>query len=243
MRSASYNTQFYKNSNNTSVTTDSELHRVWIDFIDSNHSATSTLVGYATNATNGVDRMYDAVTGIDGNILYSVIDNQTYSIQGRSVPFDVEDQVALGYHAAVAGNFTIAINTVDGLFQQGQPIYLEDKLLNVIYDLRQTPYNFSTTEGIYNNRFVLRYTNNALSTLQVGYTNVAITVNNNQLLVKSNTEIDAIQVFDVTGKLIRIYNTLNKGIEFKDDFLFEKGVYFAKIRLTDGTLVSQKIMN
>ena len=46
----------------------------------------------------------------------------------------------------------------DGLFV-GQNIYLEDKLLNVIYDLRTTPYSFTATEGIVENRFVIRYTN------------------------------------------------------------------------------------
>ena len=244
MRDASYsNSQFYKNANSTATANDTELHRIWIDLIDANQSSTSILVGYASNASNGLDRMYDAVTGIDGNVMYSVIDDQSYSIQGRAVPFDAEDQVALGYHAAVAGNFTIAINTVDGLFQQGQPIYLEDKLLNVIYDLRQAPYNFSTPEGIYNNRFVLRYTNNALNTYQIGTANVAISVSNNQLMVKANKEIEAIQVFDLTGKLVKIYNSANKTSDFKDDFVFEKGVYLAKIRLTDGTLVNQKIMN
>lgn len=243
MRSASYNnTQFYKN-NASATSADSETHRIWIDFIDTNHSSTSTLVGYATNASNGVDRMYDAVTGIDGNVLYSIIDNQTYSIQGRAIPFDTEDRVSLGYHAATAGNFTIAISAVDGLFQQGQPIYLEDKLLNIIYDLRQAPYNFSTTEGIYNDRFVLRFTNSALSTYQIGNSNVAVSVNNNQLMVKANKEIDSIQVFDLTGKLVRVYNESIKTNDFKGEFVFEKGVYLAKIQLTDGTLVSQKIMN
>ena len=33
-----------------------------------------------------------------------------------------------------------------------QPIYLEDKELNIIYDLRQSPYSFSSAAGIFNDR-------------------------------------------------------------------------------------------
>lgn len=42
-------------------------------------------------------------------------------------------------------------------FSSNQNIYLEDKVLGVIHDLRQNPYSFTGTSGILNDRFVLRY--------------------------------------------------------------------------------------
>lgn len=244
MRSSAYtNSQFYKSSQNNAAAV-SEKHRIWIDLIDSNNAATRTLVGYATGASNNKDRNFDAYTPVgNANIIYSRVDNENVVIQGRSLPFDENDQVSLGYHSSANGNFTIAIATADGLFEQGQAIYLEDKLLNVIHDLRQAPYNFTSTEGTFNDRFVLRYTNSALSVNQNTSVNVAASITNNQLQIKANDTIDSVQVFDITGKLIKSYNSTQKTTDFKEEFLFEKGVYLAKIKLTNGTILSQKLMN
>jgi hypothetical protein len=244
MRNVTYtNSQFYKASQNNE-TTSSEKHRIWIDLIDSNSNASRTLVGYASGATNNKDRNFDAYTSVnEANILYSLVGTESLAIQGRALPFDVEDQVPLGFHAAAIGNYTMAIATVDGLFEQGQPIYVEDKLLGIIHDLRQAPYNFTTTQGTFNDRLVLRYTNTTLAINQYTSSNVAAVVSNGQLQINANTEIDTVQVFDLTGKLIKVYNPSQKSIHLKDEFSFERGVYLAKIKLTNGTIVSQKIMN
>jgi hypothetical protein len=45
-----------------------------------------------------------------------------------------------------------------------QNIYLEDRLLNVIHDLKQSPYSFNTFIGKVRYRFELRYTTNLLAT-------------------------------------------------------------------------------
>ena len=245
MRSAAYgNSQFYKSSQVAATQTASERHRIWIDLIDSNNNSTRTLVGYAAGATNGKDRMYDAFTKVGGsNIIYSRSGDENLVIQGRGLPFDENDQVSIGFNATTNGNYTIAIGTVDGLFEQAQPIYLEDKVLNIIYDLRQAPYSFTTAAGTFNDRFILRYTNSALSVNQFNITNVAATVIKGQLQIKANTAIDHVHVFDITGKLVKIYNPAEKTTDLREDFSFEKGVYFAKIKLIGGDLVTQKIMN
>lgn len=244
MRSAAYtNSQFYKSNQNT-ATVSTEKHRIWIDLVDASNHATRTLVGYATGATNDKDRSFDAYTSVGNtNVIYSLVGTESLAIQGRALPFDPEDQVALGFKATAMGNYTIAIATVDGLFEQGQPIYLEDKLLNIIHDLRQAPYNFTATEGTFNDRFVLRYTSNALTVNQFASSTVAAVVSNSQLQINATTEIESVQVFDLTGKLIKVYNPSQKSIQLKEEFSFERGVYMAKIKLTNGTVVPQKIMN
>lgn len=44
-----------------------------------------------------------------------------------------------------------------------QGIYVMDKDLNIIHDLKQKPYLFNTTVGSFNNRFVLRYGDKTLA--------------------------------------------------------------------------------
>jgi hypothetical protein len=244
MRSTAYgNNQFYKSSQTTVNPTTEEKHRIWIDLVDSSNNSTRTLIGYATGATNNKDRSYDAFTKVGGsNLIYSRSEGENLAIQGRALPFDSTDQVALGFNAVANGNFTIAIATVDGLFEQGQSIYLEDKLLNVIYDLRQAPYNFSTIAGTFNERFVLRYTNNSLALNQYNF-NVAAAIVNTKLQIKANESIDTVQVNDITGKLVKTYVPGQKSANFIEDFPFEKGVYFIKIKLVNGSIINQKVMN
>jgi hypothetical protein len=162
------------------------------------------LVAYVQNATNGVDRMYDAITKIKShNLIYSTIENQKYIIQGRSLPFDGSDLVPIGYNAINSGVYKIAIAAVDGLFEQGQPIYLEDKELNIIYDLRQSPYSFTSAAGIFNDRFVLRYTTVSLGVPTFSENMVTIYKQNNILYVNSGvTPMKNVSIFDVTGRLI-----------------------------------------
>jgi hypothetical protein len=201
MRNAD-NSQFYR-TNSVSSTTE-EKNRIWLDLVDANSNATSTLVAYVQNATNGVDRMYDAITKVKShNLIYSTIENQKYIIQGRSLPFDDNDLVPIGYKAINSGIYKIAIAAVDGLFNNGQSIYLEDKLLNVIHDLRSAPYSFGTESGVFEDRFVLRYTAGALGVPVFNQNTVVVYKNEAGLTINSGSiPMKSVAIYDVTGRLI-----------------------------------------
>ena len=250
MRDSSYNnSQFYKYTSNPSSTSTQapiERNRIWLDLVDSNNSSVRTLVGYVTNATTGIDRMFDAYQSVTSvNTIYTTAANTNLCIQGRPLPFDNTDVVNVGVNIATVGDYSIAIAAVDGLFEQGQAIYLKDNLLDVLHDLRQSPYTFTATSvGMINNRFELRYQDVALNTDQfVKDSNLTAFINNGQLNIKASSNIDAVQIYDVTGKLIRTYSPSQKSTTFKDDFSFANGVYLAKIKLDNGAVVTQKLMN
>jgi trimeric autotransporter adhesin len=48
------------------------------------------------------------------------------AIQGRALPFDGTDIVPLAFKTKLAGDYTIAIDHVDGLFSGNQEVYLLD---------------------------------------------------------------------------------------------------------------------
>ena len=77
-----------------------------------------------------------------------------------------------------------------GLFSNAnQNIYLEDKLLNVIYDIRTSPYSFMATKGITKDRFVIRFTNEtALANETFDANNDVVVVSNQELSVVSRKE-------------------------------------------------------
>ena len=245
MRSKGYaNSQFFKSGQLLSSTDNN--HRIWIDLIDSTNQSNRILVGYCEGATNLKDRNFDAFTKVsNANLLYSLIGDESQVIQGRALPFDTNDQVPLGYHAQAAGNFTIAIAAVDGLFDQGQPIYLEDKLLNIIYDLRQAPYVFTTAQGTFNERFVLRYTNALLFNTNFSdlSASIAIYKSDNFITVKSDkTAMKEIMVYDIQGRLLNDFKNLNVS-EFQFVAPTEKQVLLIKITTTDNSIVFRKFSN
>ena len=162
MRDKGYsNSQFYRSSNNTQL--ESEKSRIWLDLTTPSNEATRMLVAYVDDATNHRDRMYDALTDYkSAQNFYTLIGGDAFAIQGRA-PFVEEDKVPVGFKTSIPGIHSISIATVDGLFQRGQNIYLEDKELNIIHDLRQSPYSFYAFSGVNNERFVLRYTDARLS--------------------------------------------------------------------------------
>jgi len=196
LRSKTYNnSQFYRTSN--------EKNRIWLDLINnSNNTAKRTLIGYVGNATNDKDRLYDAFTSVGTTMhLYSIIANDKMTIQGRQLPFDANDKVNLGYFVPASGNYSIGIAALDGLFASGQNIYLEDKLLGIIHDLRSNPYSFSANAGEVNNRFVLRYTNETLGGDDF--------INNSDVLIFSSDLIN-IQSFNQTIQSVTIHNVLGQ---------------------------------
>ena len=106
------------------------------------------------------------------------------TIQGRPLPFDDSDLVPLGVHLNIAGNYKIAISFADGLFvDNSSHIYLEDKLLGIIHDLRQAPYDFTSATGTFDTRFILRYTNQTLGDTEFSTATgqVVVAVKNQQI--------------------------------------------------------------
>src|SRR5690606_22094618 len=153
-----YNGEFLRTSSEreSQSTTTMERHRLWLDLIAPNNTSVSTLVGYVTGATNDKDRLFDGYeTSATGLGFYSMVGYDRMGIQGRALPFVDTDIVPLGANLLQTGTYTIAINQVDGLFEAGQHIFLEDTYTNTIHNLRATPFTFYSVGGMFNDRFIL----------------------------------------------------------------------------------------
>jgi len=244
MRNNGYNnSQFYRT---TTVQEVDEKNRIWLDLVDGNNQSVSTLVGYTAQATLGLDRMYDTIinTANDKSI-YTLVDNSTLTIQGRPTPFDQNDQVPIGVTILSAGDYKIAIAAVDGLFEHEQPIYLEDKELNIIYDLRQSPYSFSSAAGKFNDRFVLRYTNQVLGNPEFGNIENSVIVAGNQgeLTIKSSIEnIQEVTIYDVLGRQLFFAKEINNTNFVTSNISLRQQTLIVKIKLENGMTISRKII-
>ncbi|MFK7781032.1 T9SS sorting signal type C domain-containing protein [Psychroserpens sp.] len=251
MRSRTYsNTAFYRNAENdenVTSTNNLERHRIWLNIADQNGSASNTMVGYIEGATQQKDRLYDAFSReVNSLNIYSKINDERMVIQGRSLPFDEYDQVPLGTVIPQAGEYTIAISKVDGLFlDDNQNIYLEDTQTGTIHNLRATPYTFTETEATdYEERFILRYTNEALSIDDVEFTNVNIIAPKGDY-IKVNSErtpIESIVIYDLLGRALISKNAVDKTEFIINNHNLSNGAYIVEVTLTSGQTKTQKVI-
>lgn len=181
-------------------------HRIWLNLTSAQNDFNQTMVGYIENATNELDWGYDADVFSGGVVsLYSVNNQKNLTIQGRALPFNNQDEVPLGYKTTLTGTLKISIDEVDGLFS-GQDIYLEDKVLNIVHNLKDSEYSFTTVPGTFNERFVLRYVpaqELGIDTPTVDANSIVVFRNGSQIDIKSKDQtIEHVTVYDLLGKVI-----------------------------------------
>lgn len=238
------NTQFFKAASNIEKTKNSD--RVWLNLENADGMFSQQLVGYFDNTTLGHDNGYDGLVSDAVNCVsfYSFINEDTYRIQGRAA-FNEKDQVRLGYFSAVAGTFNINIDSKEGIFNQSDSgIYVEDKSLNAIHDLKQGPYSFATEKGTFNDRFVLRYTNKAETGKSFNIQDVVLVSNKNrQIEINSSVEmINKVQMYDLSGRLIyqkRNVNTYELAIS---NLVGNHQILLVKIVLQNGQTITKKLL-
>ena len=244
------NNQFFRNAivgttNSRSDENVNEKHRIWLNLVNNGGSFNQILVGYTDEATNDFDRDFDGVRFTDNNTItfYSIIPNKNLVIQGRGLPFDNQDQVALGYKSTLNDTFSIRIDHFDGLFDN-QNIYLEDHLLNIIHDLKQSPYSFTSEIGSFDDRFVLRYTTDVFLNTSEFNTSASLvaSISNGNFEVKCNETMTQIDIYDISGKLIKRFELDRPEKKFGSPISWSEGVYFLKAKLKNGMVISSKLL-
>lgn len=243
------NTQFFKTQSVKAKSKAIEKDRFWLNLQNANGMFSQQLVGYFENATVGYDNGYDGSLSDAGNFVnfYSFIDDAAYKIQGREA-FNADDQVRLGYFSSVAGTFNINIDSKEGVFNASEtPIYLEDKELGIIHDLKEGAYSFETGIGNFNDRFVLRYksTDKTLGTdeSKIADNKFIVSVKERQLKVNSYEDlIDEVWVYDLLGRQIFTKEKVNSNEFVISNLVSAKQTLIVKVLLQNGQTYSNKVV-
>jgi hypothetical protein len=249
MRNIANDNSIFHRSSNTNTETENtiERHRIWLNLSNQNEQTSSTMVGYIEGATQAKDRSYDAYTFESNTMsIYSMIGEEKMVIQGRQLPFEIEDQVPLGVDILQEGNYTISISGVDGLFKNNnsQNIYLEDTYQGIIRDLKASPFSFNSESGTFYDRFILRFTNTALSIDDFEILNsIQVFEESNKIVVKSDYEtIESIEVYDILGRTLFANKLVNSNRFYINSIEPSEMTLFLKIRLVDGKQKIAKII-
>ncbi len=238
------NVQFFK-STEVKKSASQEKDRIWLNMISSEGGASSQiLIGFFDNATDNHDRLYDGIKLSAGYVnFYSKIGDTQYGIQGLS-SFNSDKQVPLGFDTYIddaSVGYTISIDNLEGALNDNE-VYLKDNELNLIHDLKQGDYNFSVSgQGSYTDRFMLQFTNSTLEVEDIDLNNDFIVINEDSyLLIKSNTIISQVKVYDITGRLLIENNPTNSEFRINTQNIRKGTILIVNTTFENGAEVSKR---
>jgi len=185
-----------------------EKDRVWLNLTTPGNVFRQILVAFFDNTTAGYDRAYDGRRLEVGNDydFYSLIGQDKYAIQSRET-FDPIITVPLGFEVTQPDDVTISIATLEGVLNTAD-IYLEDKDLNIIHNLKSSDYTFNVgAAGDYKNRFVLRFNNGALSVDDevISSDNLIVYEQENGIIsvrTSKNKIVKSVKIYDMLGRTL-----------------------------------------
>ncbi len=192
----------------------------------------------------------DAYTADDSDALnlsdelYTLAGDHQLLIQGRK-SFDNLDKVNLGYRAFETGTYIISIFDKEGVFAEGQNIWLIDLLLDRVVNLTEKPYKFMTRPGEYNDRFVIVYRPTKKKRKNKNVNNkILFAKKDNKIVVTSTIDkISEIEIFNLVGKSVFKNSEINSN-EFKINLLnFNHQVIVVAVITETGELVTRKFIN
>jgi murein tripeptide amidase MpaA len=239
MRTANNQNQFLR-------TKEIENNRIWLNLSKDAVPVNQMMVAYMTGATQDIDPAIDGRFINDSQTaLNSLINNEEFVIQGRSLPFDPTDLVPLTFKTTTSGNFTIAIDHVDGLFSAEQDIILKDNATGAETDLKAGSYTFSAVAGVDNARFSLKYQKTlGTNSFIFDENSVVVYKNNSEIQIKSGaTTIDNVKLFDLNGRLLFEKAKVNANEASIESSKFANQVLIVQITSSDKNVVNKKLVN
>ncbi len=214
-----------------------EDDRYWLKMTaPSGITSTLAVVHYA-GGNNGFGPE-DSVSLGGSDALYSVVGNEKLAIDGRDI-MTLSDVIFLGSHHFVSDNYTLELEAAEGIFANGQNIYLKDSETGKITNLSQDNYVFNAFAGESSQRFEIIYKAAAvLATRENQNQEIIVYRDRNDFVVQAKIhKIDEIDVYDSTGKLILKRNPHSMKFYLPAQSLVS-GVYLLKI--TQGTKITTK---
>lgn len=245
------NQQFFK------VTIDDEEphNKLWLNLTTEGGLFSQILIAYVSGATDGLDAMaFDAPRSTSsGNTIcfYSQIPDNPIklAIQGKSSSsLTLQETIPLGFisNAESPISYNLNIAQYSGSFMENTPVYIKDNLLGVLWNLKESEYNFTSGTGTFNNRFEIVFSEETLNSNSNNNLNndvLVISNGDNQIAFKSlnSTPIIHIKIYDNLGRLLFNKKTNQNYYQLTHPFAYPH-IYFADIRLENGAKITKKFI-
>lgn len=220
--------------------------RLWLNLSQVATGATyQTAIAYMDEATLGLDFGYDAKRFTENNAvaLYSIAQETPLTIQARPV-FATTDVVPMGFVAPVAGSYTVTLDHFNGVFSNGQAVYLRDNAEGVIRNLNEGGYTFATEAGTFDTRFEVLYSTEALNTDNpvLDANTVAVFKQGNTIQINTgSTLMNGVTIYDIRGRKVYSMDDVNNTQAAITNLTAEQQVLIVEVNTVKGK-VSKRIV-
>ncbi len=219
------------------------IDRYWLELSTPMEVVTTALVAYIEGATDSFDEGYDAkVLTLGSDALFTLSVDDYLGIQGRTYPLKTSDKVKLGSSHYQEGLHTLSISKREGVFSNGQPVYLKDLETGTVIDLNKNSYTFFAAAGLSTDRFEIMYeTERVLGADEVLGENPVIYRAGSDFVIKSKSEeIAAVEVYDAAGR--EVYRLRpNSTTAVISTTKLQKGLFVVQITQAD-KIIRKKIV-
>jgi len=203
---------FFKTLNNNNDQ-DAEISRVWLNLTDGSNGYAQSAIAYIDGATPDLDYGYDGAMLSNGGTvkLYSIVAENKLAIQARP-SFTVTDVVPMGLSVPAAGQYTVSIDHMDGVFSAGQDVFIKDNLLGITHNIKQSDYVFTSDAGTYESRFEVVYMPAGELGTQIPELSNMVTVyqQNGTIHINCGTaEMSEVTIYDIRGRLLYKKENIN----------------------------------
>lgn len=217
--------------------------RFWVSLTSPSDIVNTILIGYVPEATNDFDQDYDTPLFVESSdAIYSIVGTDKLAIQGRA-SFAVEDKIYLGTTQFENGDYKISLVNPEGVFSNGQKIFLKDNLLNSYTDLQTNSYTYAATKGTMEGRFEIVYIDDiVLGSANVKKDKLLVYRDANNYTIETLKNMRSVDVYDTSGRLMKLIKNADRKVQIEADSWL-KGMYIFKITYEDGTIQTKKILN
>lgn len=185
-----------------SKTPQAEANRYWLRLLTPVNTVNTVAVVYFQGGSNAVGMDDSSLISDSSDMLYTIAESQKLQIEGRP-EFTLTDKVTIGSRHYAAGNYTFALDKVEGIFASGQHIYLKDKQTGIITDLTEGSYTFASNSGESTGRFEIVYKpGGVLATDAAAKEDVMVYRAADDFVVKAPNRITALEIYDMSGRLV-----------------------------------------
>ena len=155
-----------------------------------------------------------------------------------------ELQIPLNFDIQTDDPVTVMIDEIENM--DGYTIYLGDLVTGRIYNLTEGPVELNLPIGSYDGRFVLLFGGEVLSNDEIPLLqdfNVYMNNSTDQIVIRNNNNslIKKVELFNILGQPIRVWNNLDNNIEQRLDVTAPTAIYIVKVT-TDKGEVTRKVV-
>lgn len=216
--------------------------RYWLEFHASSGVVISNAIVYFNAGNNDFstdDTKIPSSTSSDA--LFTYAGEAKVIINGRSA-FNIQDILTVGTRNFVSGTYSFKLGNKEGIFKNGQSIYLKDKELGILTDLTAGDYTFTSEPGEFTNRFEIVYEQGAvLSTTNSSNSKFEVYSDAQDFVLQSSAKkIISYELYDMSGRIIMSQKSNAQEIRFTASSLID-GTYVLKAQLEGGIIISRKI--